>query len=140
MTSDLADQSTIGVRLARHIDAGSIAVLTTQLGYPTTPAQTRGRLDHVLQSEADAVYVAVRPEGAVVGWVHVALRGLVVSGPFAQIAGLVVDAECQGRGIGGRLMAAAEGWALARGCRTIRVRSNCGPGRTGSTSGLVTGW
>ena len=124
MPSDMADHTSIIVRLARHTDAGSIAVLTTHLGYPTTPEQAVGRLNRVLQSVEDAVYVAVAPDGAVVGWVHAALRELVMSGPFAQLEGLVVDVAWQGHGIGGRLVAAAEAWALARGCRAIRVRSN----------------
>jgi GNAT superfamily N-acetyltransferase len=42
----------------------------------------------------------------------------------AEIAGLVVDEPRRGRGIGTRLMAAAEEWARNRGLGALRLRSN----------------
>ena len=42
----------------------------------------------------------------------------------AEIAGLVVDEERRGAGIGASLVASAADWARARGCRALRVRTN----------------
>ena len=46
------------------------------------------------------------------------------SGPSAEIAGLVVDEETRGAGVGARLVAEAEAWAAGAGFARMRVRSN----------------
>jgi GNAT superfamily N-acetyltransferase len=44
--------------------------------------------------------------------------------PVAEIAGLVVDAEWRGSGVGKLLMQRAEDWARANGLRMVVLRSN----------------
>ena len=113
----------VTVRLARVKDAGRIAELATQLGYPTTLEQMRRRLSQVGQTEERAVYVAVR-DGRVVGWIHVCVRPLVQVDRAAEIEGLVVDEACRGQGIGRLLIRQIEQWVGEKGCDTIYVRSN----------------
>jgi GNAT superfamily N-acetyltransferase len=48
----------------------------------------------------------------------------VESGEFAEIAGLVIDLEHRGRGIGERLLRRAEAWARECGVDRVRVRTN----------------
>jgi GNAT superfamily N-acetyltransferase len=60
----------------------------------------------------------------VVGFVHVHLYLLLVDDREAEIGGLVVDASVRGRGLGARLMAAAEAWSLEKGCSSVYLRSN----------------
>ena len=111
------------VRLAGVSDAGRIAVLCGQLGYPSTPREVEDRLDRILADDRHAVYIA-QEDGQVVGWVHVCARPLVGADLQAEIGGLVVDERFHGRGLGRRLMRAAERWAGERGCRAVLLRSN----------------
>lgn len=112
------------IRLACQGDAASIAALTSQLGYPTTPDAMQSRLAHALASELDVVMVAAAPGGGVAGWIHVIERHLLESAPFCEIMGLVVDEAQRGRGVGAELVRAGEAWARGRGVSTLRVRSN----------------
>jgi GNAT superfamily N-acetyltransferase len=105
-------------------DAEAVARLATQLGYPATAEQIRGRL-RVLDGSDDArVFVAEDTDGTAVGWVHVFGRRLLESDPDAEIGGLVVDERLRGRGIGAALMASAEAWARERGYGAVSLRTN----------------
>jgi GNAT superfamily N-acetyltransferase len=57
-------------------------------------------------------------------WLQVSLPRIFESPRQAEIAGLVVDEDHRGRGIGPALLRAAEGWAREHGCSVVRVRSN----------------
>lgn len=119
------------VRPASAGDAGRLAELSGQLGYPVSGDTMARRLGRLVEREDNLVLVAeLLPEGKVVGWVHGAEQDLLESGSRCEILGLVVDQECRGRGIGRRLVDALEGWAASRGLEQITVRSNVA--RTGS--------
>jgi len=117
-----SNQATI--RLASVGDAGRIAVLCQQLGYPASQEQVQRRLRQIQQDESHAVYVAEQSEGRVVGWVHVYICQLVVADPQAGIGGLVVDQGYHRRGVGRLLMEQAERWAREKGCWAVHLRSN----------------
>ncbi|HEX2642580.1 MAG TPA: GNAT family N-acetyltransferase [Thermoanaerobaculia bacterium] len=112
----------IVIRPADSADAPSLAALSGQLGYPSTPAQIAARLA-VLAETADAVRVA-EVDGQVAGWIHVGSHRPLESEPSAEISGLVVDEAHRGQGIGRLLVEAALAWARERGYAGIRVRSN----------------
>ena len=114
----------VRVRRACPEDAGAIADLSGQLGYPSSREGIRRRLGPLLDSDVGVVIVAEPLDRPIVGWVHVVRRQLVMSDSFAQIEGLVVDEAWRGSGIGRLLVEAAERCAIEAGCRTIRVRSN----------------
>jgi GNAT superfamily N-acetyltransferase len=82
------------------------------------------RLGRVLHRAEDVVLVAETPGGRVVGWLHGAEQELLESGRRCEIAGLVVEAEHRGHGIGRLLVAEVERWARARGLELVAVRSN----------------
>ena len=111
------------IRRAAIGDAPAIASLAGELGYPAEAAAMRARLEPVLRSEDDAVIVGVAGV-AVIGWAHVAVVRLVESDPYAELRGLVVAEALRSRGVGTRLLRAAEEWARSRGPARIRVRSN----------------
>ncbi len=111
------------VREAAVSDAASLALLATQLGYPTTEDEARRRAAAILDRPDQRVLVA-EVDGEVVAWIHVAPSVTLESDPSAEIAGLVVDEGCRGIGIGARLIAEAEAWAAAQGYGLMRVRSN----------------
>lgn len=105
-------------------DLEAVAGLCGQLGYPSTPAEVERRLGQIEPSNDDGLFVAQDARGRVVGWVHVHGRALLVSDPYAEIGGLVVDGEARGQGVGRALMARAEAWAAEHGYGEVRVRSN----------------
>lgn len=111
------------IRLATVDDAPAIASLAGELGYPTDAAAMRARLEPLLSSADGAVLVGVAGV-AVIGWAHVAAVRLVESDPYAELRGLVVAEALRSRGVGERLLRAAEEWARTRGLPRMRVRSN----------------
>lgn len=114
----------IEIRSIKRIDEGAIAKLAGQLGYPSSVHEIRERLAQILEDENQAVFVAESPEMEVVGWVHVFEAHRLVVEPFAEIGGLVVIEEQRASGVGRVLLETAETWALERGLRGMRVRSN----------------
>lgn len=111
------------VRPAVPGDAAAVARLSGQLGYPVAAQALATRLQGLLASEGQAVYVAADPQGEVVGWIHGAEQVLVESGTRCEILGLVVDEAARRGGIGRQLVEAVERWALGRGLPEVSVRS-----------------
>ena len=111
------------IRPALLNDAGPIAVLATELGYPTSSDHMFSRLDVLLAR--DEHFIAIAESGAsVVGWVAAEERMLLESGKRAEIVGLVVATHVRRSGIGRALVREAESWASRRGLGVIGVRSN----------------
>jgi GNAT superfamily N-acetyltransferase len=117
----------VRVRVASSSDAGALASLAGELGYPATAVEIAERFAAL--SSADAVFVAVLGETPV-AWIHVAIVTLLESPRHAEIHGLVVTSSLRSRGIGEQLVAHAEQWARGRGVARIRVRSNAVRERT----------
>jgi GNAT superfamily N-acetyltransferase len=114
----------IRIRAMRTDDAAPVATLSEQLGYPSTESDVRRRFAGIEGSADAAALVAESGEGQILGWVHVFAARLVESDPYVEVGGLVVAERSRGQGVGRALMAAAEEWAAATGCATIRLRSN----------------
>jgi GNAT superfamily N-acetyltransferase len=113
------------IRPARIEDAAALAVLTSELGHPVAAEAMRQRLDAVLGAPHDgALLVSCTDEDVPVGWIHVGERTLLEADRYCEIMGLVVDAAYRRQGRAGRLVAAAERWAIERGHRQLRVSSN----------------
>lgn len=111
------------IRPASSADAGVIARLTTELGYPTSADEIKLRLDVLLARETHFIAVA-EVLSEVVGWVAVEHRLLLESGDRVEIIGLVVTESARRTGVGSALVRDAEEWARQRGHRVIGVRSN----------------
>lgn len=111
------------IRHASIKDAAQIAVLSEELGYPTTVKDTISNLTAIDKSNYDVAYVAVAGE-LVVGWIHVLYSIRLESGPFCEIGGLVVSKTLQGKGIGKLLVEKAIKWVAERNIQKLRVRSN----------------
>lgn len=99
-------------------------MLCQQLGYPATREQVERRLNQIRADERHSVYVASRADGEILGWIHVALRKLIMDDRYAEIEGLVVDESQRRRGAGRLLMEQAERWARTNGCVAVNLRSN----------------
>jgi GNAT superfamily N-acetyltransferase len=111
------------VRPAVAADGPEVAALCEQFGYPAT-AEAIGRRLAAIGGDPDAAVLVATAGGAVIGWVHVRTLQLLQRDLCAEIGGLVVDGAWRRRGIGRRLMAAAEDWARGHGVGLIRLRSN----------------
>lgn len=123
--SDHSDaQARVTIRSAREGDAEPIASLATQLGYPATAADMRDRLQRIQTRTEGAVIVAELGDLRVCGWIMVTSLTSLTSAPRAEVAGLVVDQELRGLGIGSLLLQAAVNWARREGYAEVRVHSN----------------
>ena len=111
------------VRRATLEDAERIARLAGQLGYPATAGETAERLAAIVGDGQHAVLMA-DAGGVLEGWVHVLVSRSLLAERRAEIAGLVVDENLRGRGIGQALVEEAERWARENGCRSVRLHSN----------------
>jgi GNAT superfamily N-acetyltransferase len=124
------DLHDLKVRHAVSADVAAIASLSAELGYPASEGTIALRLAEILAASAtDALLVAVDAD-AVVGWIHVAIVRSIENDLFGEIRGLVVTKNRRGRGIGGTLVKAAEGWVRQQALPRIRVRTNVTRERT----------
>jgi GNAT superfamily N-acetyltransferase len=113
------------IRPARIEDAAALAVLTSELGYPVAAEAMRERLGAVLGApQHNALFVSCSDEDVPVGWIHVGERKLLEADTYCEIMGLIVGAADRRQGRAGRLIAAAERWAIEHGHRQLRVSSN----------------
>ena len=92
--------------------------------WPDTPISTHlAEMEAMLADpEQYAVFVSADDEGRLRGFVEVSLRSHAegcATRPVGYIEGWFVDESARGRGIGRALIAAAEEWARAHGCREL---------------------
>jgi ribosomal protein S18 acetylase RimI-like enzyme len=118
------NNSKVTVRRARLQDAARLAVLSGQLGYPTSTRVMAARLGGALKDRNAACLVAETRENGVIGWTHVSVKTLLELERQAEINGLVVDERVRSRGAGWMLLQAAEKWARKMRCKGMSVRSN----------------
>lgn len=117
-----AEGAAVRIEPATGDHAEPIAEMWGLLGYPTTPAEVRRRLER-LDPERNRVWAALAGD-EVVGWLHVLVSERLDQEPFVELGGLIVAPSWRGRGIGRRLLTAAEGWGRRRGCELFRIRSH----------------
>jgi GNAT superfamily N-acetyltransferase len=112
------------IRAATAADAGDLAVLCGQLGYPADPATVARRLADIAECRSGAVLVAEADDGAVVGWAEASLQRHLVHDPRVMLAGLVVAEGARNQGVGVALLGAVEAWSHEQGAAELIVRSN----------------
>jgi GNAT superfamily N-acetyltransferase len=110
----------VRIRPPRPADAPALAALAGELGYPTSPEALLGRLAGLHPTDA-AVFVSTDADDGPTGWCQIELHRSLVSPMSAMLLGLVVGEGHRSAGIGAALLAAAEGWARARGCQRLVV-------------------
>jgi len=114
----------ISIRPFARADLPAVAALLGELGYPTTLDQMRARIDKIARHPDHATFVAVA-DGRVVG-----LTGAYVTPSYehdevtGRMTAVVVSATIRGRGIGARLVAAAETWVRERGATLMMLTSH----------------
>jgi N-acetylglutamate synthase-like GNAT family acetyltransferase len=119
----LKSVSLLQLRKAALADSLAINSLSEPLGYaPASNAEFVERLERLLQSETDQIWVCVKAE-KVVGWMHIFLAHRLASASFVEIGGIVVDIGHRQQGAGKMLLKQVEDWAAVNNCK-LRVRSN----------------
>lgn len=124
MTGDAGKRREVTIRTAQDSDAASISALATQLGYPTTEMEMRSRLQRILARTEGSAIVAELGDGHVCGWIMVVSVHSLTAAPRAEVAGLVVDQQQRGMGIGSLLLQAAQDWARINHYAELRLHSN----------------
>jgi len=111
----------IAIRHAAAADAGPIAGLLDQLGYPVEARDVPARIERLLANSRGVVLLAER-HGKVVGLAtaHV-LTVLNRPRDVAWLTALVVDALARGHGVGHALVDAVEAFARDAGCGRLSV-------------------
>jgi GNAT superfamily N-acetyltransferase len=112
----------LSIREVAASDAAAVAVLGGEPGYPQTAETIRTSIEALSRRTDHAIFVACE-SGEVVGWIEVGIAHHLVAEVRAEIGGLVVASEARSRGIGGKLVAHAERWAVKQGVKVILVRS-----------------
>jgi GNAT superfamily N-acetyltransferase len=103
-------------------DAAVAAELSGELGYPVTPEAMEERLRRFATLQDHAAFAACLDE-QIVGWVDVGVVQHLQSEMSGEIGGLVVSGKCRSRGVGQKLVEAAEQWIAKRGIGNVIVRS-----------------
>ena len=111
----------ISIRRAAESDAAAIAVLATQLGYPSEARQAAARLNAVQDHPDIQAYVAEQ-DGRVIGFIGLmAFPAFHRDGLHGYVTALVVDAALRGSGAGRALMRSAEAWFVERGVKRVNL-------------------
>jgi GNAT superfamily N-acetyltransferase len=113
----------VTIREATMEDVPVLSELLGQLGYPSAPAAVRARLERMLEEPGQHVLVADL-DGRVVGLATVIVRHVISNdAPFARLASVVVADGYRSRGIGQKLVEAAEDIGRDARCYAIEVTS-----------------
>ena len=112
------------IRPVRSTDAQAVNALLAQLGYPQDDlASTAARLQGWADDPTAAAFVADGEHG-LLGVIAVHIYPFFqLEGTSARIIALVVSEQARGQGIGSCLVAAAETFAVDRGCLRMEVTS-----------------
>ena len=113
----------VKIRRARAADVPCIAELSSELGYPTSAKEMKGRFARIKPPSSNAIFVA-EFEKNVVGWIHVSIAPLLEVALRAEVNGLIVADGQRSLGAGAKLLDAAEAWARKKKCTGMSVRSN----------------
>jgi GNAT superfamily N-acetyltransferase len=116
--------ASVRVREATFADAEALAELSRQLGYPSTPAQVRARMESIAASPEHSIFMAEFASGKPAGMMDIFVMRTVESDARAELAGLVVDESCRSMGVGRVLLRRAEEWAREHACASVTLRSN----------------
>lgn len=109
------------IRQADERDADALTSLVAELGYPTESSSVRGPLTN-LNSVGDCVLVAVC-NSKIIGTALLHRTRFLHRPPDGRISTLVVSESYRGRGIGARLVEAAESVLHKWGCGRVEVSS-----------------
>ena len=114
----------LSIREYQVKDMDSLAILTSQLGYPTTIEEMSLRMSHITK-QANCRTIIAEFDGKVVGYIGVVKSPFwEQNGHYIRIQALIVDSDYRNSGIGKALINYAESWGREVGAKLIAL--NCG--------------
>lgn len=120
--ADDATAAALAIRPVGDADRAEWRRMVAALFPGATPEEYEEGMRRARARRDAAVFVADRGDGRLAGYVEVALRAYADgcdTSPVGYLEEWWVDADVRHRGVGGRLVAAAERWARAQGCREM---------------------
>jgi N-acetylglutamate synthase-like GNAT family acetyltransferase len=114
----------IMVRKAVATDLESVTTLVEQLGYPSTCAEIKDRLQMIDEDAEHQQILVVENNAAMVGLVHLQVRYTLMTEAYVEIVSCVIGEDMRGQGIGTLLLTAVEKWALTLKIHRIQLYSN----------------
>lgn len=118
------------IRKCRIEDANYIYQLDcSEMGYEYSVDKTKSKLDRLLKSDKDKIFVAT-VQNVVVGYIHANDYDVLYAPHMKNIMGIAVSNEYKKHGIGKALLTEVERWAKETGASGIRLVS--GSTRTGA--------
>ena len=94
----------------------------TEMGYDYPIEKTREKIEKLLKSNIDRIFVAVA-DNKVVGYIHLNDYDTIYAPHMKNVMGIAVAGEYKRQGIGKKLMERAEKWAKETGAEAIRLVS-----------------
>lgn len=111
------------IREARVENFADIYTLNRdEMGYDYPPEATREKLESLILSKSDKIFVAVS-ENKVIGYVHLNDYDVIYAPHMKNIMGIAVSREYKRMGVGSALLAKAEEWAKETGAKGVRLVS-----------------
>lgn len=111
------------IRECQVEDAEAIQTLNREeLGYSFPLVDTQRKLEMLLHSGKDKIYVA-EMDGTVVGYVHACDYDVIYFPHMKNIMGIAVSSQCRRLGIGKALLSKVEDWARESGAAGVRLVS-----------------
>ena len=118
------------IRECRIVDADAIQKMNSkEMGYTYIKEQTERKLEMLLASDKDKIFVAL-VGNIVVGYIHANDYEVIYAPSMKNIMGIAVSSEYRRMGIGKALLEKVEEWAKETGASGIRLVS--GGTRTGA--------
>ena len=111
------------LRNATLKDAGALADLITQLGFPTTASEMKNRIQPILSDTGYFTVVAERNSKAIGMAGAFVARYYEKKGRYGRLVALIVDRSWRNRGIGSALVGAIENWFKTQDVSAIIVNS-----------------
>ncbi|MGP4060813.1 GNAT family N-acetyltransferase [Halobacillus sp. H74] len=111
------------LREANTRDAEALVPLMKTLGYPTTVEKMRTRMERIFSKEEYQTFVWEENE-KLSGMIGMRLSyAYHTDEPHVRVIAFAVYEDSQGKGIGGKLMKAAEQWGKANDATTVMLNS-----------------
>lgn len=126
MTANVRSRDPIDIRRATQPDHKEWLRLRRLLWPASTAREHRSEMPQYLDGKSKVVFVATGPSKQLVGFLEATIRPFAEgceTEPVGYIEGWYVDADLRRRGIGKRLVQAAEAWARQAGC--VEMGSDC---------------
>jgi aminoglycoside 6'-N-acetyltransferase I len=126
----MASEQTVTIHPVEPKDTENWLAMRTALWPDTDEARHREEMA-TMRSDASryAVFVGEGPDGGLIGFSEVSLREWAegcLSSPVGYLEGWFVAPQARGRGIGRKLLQAAEEWARSRGCTEMASDTDLG--------------